>query len=88
MWRMWENVQVQERPQFSQKIEAWRSRYISVWTMPIKVQPEKLLNKHVKTIHGSEEFPCPTCGKVFNQKSNMKRHSKMHEVNEWMNDNN
>ena len=47
-----------------------------------KFKQKKLLNKHVKTLHGGEEFPCPTCGKVFNQKSNMKRHSKMHEEDE------
>ena len=46
-----------------------------------KFKQKKLLNKHIKTQHGSEEFPCPTCGRVFNQKSNMKRHSKMHELN-------
>ena len=45
-----------------------------------KFKQKKLLNKHVKTQHGSEEFPCT--GKVFNQKSNMKRHSKLHEGNE------
>ena len=47
-----------------------------------KFKQRKLLNKHMKTLHGGEEFPCPTCGKVFSQKSNMKRHSKMHEEDE------
>ena len=73
---MWENVQVQERLKHEEAVIIYECEQCES-----KFRQKKLLTKHVKTVHGSEEFPCPTCGKVFNQKSNMKRHSKLHEVN-------
>ena len=49
---------------------------------PSKFKEKKTLNAHKKMKHSKElaEFPCPTCGKIFNQKNNMKRHAQTHKV--------
>jgi predicted RNA-binding Zn-ribbon protein involved in translation (DUF1610 family) len=49
---------------------------------PSKFKEKKTLTAHMKMKHSKKaaEFPCPTCGKVFNQKNNMKRHQKTHNV--------
>ena len=42
---------------------------------------EKCLHAHKKLKHtlDIETFPCPVCGKIFNQEWNMKRHIRIHD---------
>ena len=43
-----------------------------------KFTSEKTLNLHLNTVHGSLQFPCHHCGKMFSRKDGLKRHLKVH----------
>lgn len=47
---------------------------------PSKFQEKKSLTAHKKMKHATivVQYTCPTCGKAFNQRNNMKRHQETH----------